>query len=354
MSKRLTIIKVAVVLATLGLTQAFADELLKPDSNRPWDAGSGFSFKEKNKKTRQSLSGIACDKEVAGERTCLVVFDEGLEARHVVIKSNGYEVDNEPIVLLRRKGDKDELDAEGATTDGKFYYVTGSHSGKRNNCKSNPVSRHVIRFAVDPNTGKAARNSDGGLTGYTSSTGLWEIMQSQPKLKNNLDECLNTGRGVNIEGLAVSNGRLYFGFRSPARNKTTKILSVEAQAFFSGEDPKPILTTIEVGGGRGIRDMQAVRDGFLLLAGPDDEDGNSQRRWRIALWNGRTNGEDVVRPNDLARLDLSGVKLRKNCDKKTPKPEAFTVIEDRKGLYRVVILSDGMCDGGPLVFSVPR
>lgn len=187
MSKRLTIIKVAVVLATLGLTQAFADDLLKPDSNRPWDAGSGFSFKEKNKeeetKTRQSLSGIACVEEVAGERTCLVVFDEGLEARHVVIKSNGYQVDNEPVVLLRRKGDKDELDAEGATTDGKFHYVTGSHSGKRNNCKSNPVSRHVIRFAVDPNTGKAARNSDGGLAEYTSSTRLWEIMQSQPKLK---------------------------------------------------------------------------------------------------------------------------------------------------------------------------
>jgi hypothetical protein len=349
MSKRLTIIKVAVVFATLSITQAFADKLLKPESDRPWDAGSGFSFKEKDKKTRQSLSGIACVEQVAGERTCLVVFDEGVEARHVVIKSNGYQVDNEAVVLLQGKG---ELDAEGATTDGKFYYITGSHSVKRNDCSSNPMSRHVIRFAIDPETGKAARNSDGGLTGYASSTRLWDIMKSLPMLKDHVDECLSTGRGVNIEGLAVRNGRLHFGFRSPARNATTKILSVVADAFFSGADPKPVLTTIKIGGGRGIRDMQAVADGVLLLAGPDDESGNSQRRWRIALWDGRTNGEDVVRPNDLARFDLSGVKLR-NCDK-TPKPEALTVIEDRKGLYRVVILSDGMCDGGPLVFSVPR
>jgi hypothetical protein len=50
---------------------------------------------------------------------------------------------------------------------------------------------------------------------------------------------------------------------------------------------------------------------------------------------------------------LSGVKLR-SCDHEL-KPEALAVTADEPGQpYQAVIFSDGMCDGGPLRFSIPR
>jgi hypothetical protein len=58
-------------------------------------------------------------------------------------------------------------------------------------------------------------------------------------------------------------------------------------------------------------------------------------------------------PDPLARLELSGVNLR-SCDSEL-KPEALAVIDDKPGeSHQVVIFSDGMCDGGPLGFTIPR
>jgi hypothetical protein len=339
--------------------------LLKPESG-PWDAGSGFTFEKKATKTRQALSGIACPGNVSGQRVCLVVFDEGVEARFAVIQDDSYAPDGERVVLLASDG---ELDAEGAATDGRFFYVTGSHSPKRKSCKNNPDSRHVIRFAIDPKTGRALReppgDTKGALAGYKDSGRLWDIMASLRPLKEHVGDqkCLGTEppedapklkgkRGANIEGLAVKDGRLYFGFRGPAQNKQTMILSVEAEAFFSGADPKPEVTRIVVGDRRGIRDLQAVKDGILVLAGPDDDKSSEKAGWVVAWWDGKSTGNKVAEPKVLARLDLSGVQLRQ-CDEEL-KPEALTVLEETPEHYRVLILSDGMCDGGPLAFKLPR
>src|SRR5262245_38944246 len=64
----------------------------------PWKGGK-FNFASSEKKTRKSLSGIACaTRNVAGQ-TCLVVFDEGVEARYITLSADGYRVDNEAVVL---------------------------------------------------------------------------------------------------------------------------------------------------------------------------------------------------------------------------------------------------------------
>ena len=60
----------------------------------------------------------------------------------------------------------------------------------------------------------------------------------------------------------------------------------------------------------------------------------------------------MATPRLLATLDLSSVALRA-CDDEL-KPEALTVLADTEHSYRVLVLSDGMCDGGPLAFTVPR
>lgn len=349
---------------------------VKPVSG-PWDSGAGFAFdlgKKKLQKTRQSVSGMACTLDAKQQRICLMAFDEGSEARYAHLTDQTLRPDPEAVALLAdaRGG---ELDAEGAATDGRYFYVTGSHSAKRSDCASNPDSRHVIRFRLDPATGRALRapagNAGGALVDYAETGRLWAIMQAQPGLAAHVGErkCLGSEpppkqpkggpalvgqQGVNIEGLAVQNGRLYFGFRGPVLDGVAQVLALDADALFDGGDPKAVVTPMALGPHRGIRDMVAVQTGFLLLAGPDDGASNKNVGWTVSWWDGKaaTGSAGVVTPKLLATLDLSGVKLRA-CDAEL-KPEAMTVLNETPEAYTLLVLSDGMCDGGPLAFTIPR
>ena len=358
-----------------SLPPALSPPTIKPTSG-PWDAGAGFAFdlgKKKTLKTRQSVSGIACNLNAQQQRVCLLAFDEGVEARYATVSDQRLVADPE-VVVLRTAGAGSELDAEGAATDGRYFYVTGSHSAKRSDCASNPESRHVIRFRLDPATGRALRspanNPQGALVDYADTGRLWDIMQAQPTLAAHVGErkCLGSEppskapslagqQGVNIEGLAVRGGTLYFGFRGPVvsdksdAGSVAKVLAVNADALFAGGEPQAAVTSIALGAHRGIRDMVAVKTGLLLLAGPDDSAANKDVGWTVAWWDGKASGQ-IVTPKVLAILDLSGVKLR-GCDEEL-KPEAITVLEETPEAYKLLVLSDGMCDGGALAFTVAR
>jgi len=344
---------------------------LQPDSG-PWDSGAGFRFdlsKKEIKHTRQSVSGMACNLDARGRRICLMAFDEGAQARYAYLDGQALVPDAEPVALRLGSG---EIDAEGAATDGRYVYVTGSHSAKRGDCASNPDSRHVLRLALDAATGRAVRpagSQQGAPADYADSGRLWAIMQAQPTLAPYVGErkCLGEAppdeaphlsgqQGANIEGLAVKDGRLYFGFRGPVLQDTALVLAVDADALFgaqAGRDPKASVTRLALGKNRGIRDMLAVQDGFLLLAGPDDSRAHQDAGWVVAWWDGQSAAEGrVAAPKILAALDLSRVPLRK-CDKEL-KPEAMTVLQETPAAYKLLVLSDGLCDGGPLAFTVAR
>lgn len=337
-------------------------DLAKPSAG-PLDAGNGFIFAQKPKKTRQSLSGIACPGLSAAPHLCLAVFDEGVEARYLTIEAKAIKPDQEAVSLIPGSG---ELDAEAAATDGQFYYVAGSHAAKRKSCETNPASRHLIRMPIDPATGRAKRDGEGKLVKTSDNGALWTLMAGLPGLKDHVGDkmCLGTEppeeapglkgkRGVNIEGLAVRDKRLFIGFRGPAQGSTTKILSVAVEALFEGKAPEAKLDTLLVGEGRAVRDLLAVSDGILILAGPDDDSKNEGKDFVVLRWDGKDNGGAVIEPMPLAKLDLSTVK-RRGCDDEI-KPEGLAVIEDKPGApYQALIFSDGMCDGGPLRFGIRR
>lgn len=330
---------------------------LRPQAG-PLDAGVGFAFARKSEETRQALSGIACPAVPNAPGLCLAVFDEGGEARYVTIEGKSIRPNAERVVLIPGKI---ELDGEAAATDGTFYYVVGSHSAKRGKCKSNPESRHLIRFRLDPETGRGKRGNDGALVDFTDTGALWTLMRRVTGLKEHVGEgmCLGTTgdgkNGVNIEGMAVRDGRLFFGFRGPVGKDGARILSIDARALFEGGDADPKLSTVALGKGRSIRDLIAVSDGILVLAGPDDDEDNEKRGFTVSRWNSQ-NGKDNLKP--LATLDLDGVP-RRNCSEKIKrkeiKPEALAVLDDRPGQpYQAIVFSDGLCDGGALRFSIPR
>ena len=322
---------------------------LRPDGGL-WDVGTGFEFalkENKARKTRRSISGVACHLNAGGERICLLAFDEGAQARYATVRPNQLVPDPQPVVLASGPG---ELDAEAAATDGRYLYVTGSHSAKRADCSSNPSSRHVFRLTLDPATGRGKPDS------LTESDRLWDIMKTVPVLKDHVGErqCLGSEpsqRGINIEGLAVSGERLYFGFRGPVIDGEAWVLSVDSAALFGRANPAPQLSRLALGPNRGVRDLVAVKDGFLILAGPDDGASTQALPWTLHFWDGKSSA-NLAASRLLATLGVSNVALRA-CDSEL-KPEAITVLEDNADSLRVLVLSDGMCDGGPLAFTVPR
>jgi len=331
-------------LAILLAPPAAADAPKVMPEGPVWDTSPGFVFPgaDKPKKLRRSLSGIACSGESNGPRRCIAVFDEGGEARYAIIDGERLIPQPEHILLLAGNG---ELDAEGAVSDAGFAYITGSHSRTRGSCAANPDSRHVYRLALQPD-GRVRPSSQP----VDDQGQLWRLLSANPELGPFADKCLGqNGHGINIEGLAARNGQLYFGFREPARDRKAYILCVAARALFEGGDLTPRLFTIEAGKASGIRDLLAVREGLLVLVGPDDDSKNVP--WWIGFWDGSDAGTHI-RLRQLAELKLPAVS-GDDCQREI-KPEAMTLLADGPDFRRVLILSDGMCDGGPLAFRIPK
>lgn len=309
-------------------------------------------------KARRAVSGIACGSD-GSIQNCLVVVDEGGKAQFATLGMDSLEPAGQPIALLASGR---ELDAEGAATDGQYFYVVGSHSVKRKGCTSNPASRHLVRF-------KATWTASQGdlprlkVDGLQDSDKLWSLMQRDAYLGRHIDGCLGSGTGgrpeqmrrrpgLNIEGIAVQEGRLYVGFRGPSEAGMVPVYSVEASALFDGSDAKPRLERLQVGRRVGIRDMVAGANTILLLLGPDDHDVIGPARWWVAEWKPSEAARPPNRPRMLAELDLSNAQFETCVD--AVKPEALSIIETTANAYRIVVLSDGVCDGGALLFNVPR
>lgn len=352
----------AVIWLLLCCTTAFAQTASQAPTLAPsgpiWDSGGGFVFDvkaKKQQKTRQSASGIACTVNASQQRVCLIAFDEGTQAGFATLKGDALVPDPQVFQFTGLHG---ELDAEAAATDGRYVYVTGSHSAKRGDCASNPDSRFVLRLRLDPATGRTLP------TDQVDSGRLWAVMQAQPELQAYVGErkCLGSEpppkapglsgqQGINIEGLAVLGQRLIFGFRGPVINGAALTLAVDAAALFGRGDVKPQVTRLALGAHRGIRDMVRVSDGMLVLAGPDDDRASQKQGWALFWWDGLAS-RSLVQPRLLARLDIGAVKLRA-CDAEI-KPEALTVLQETQSGYQLLVLSDGMCDGGPLTLNVPK
>lgn len=353
-----SLLPVLPVLASLALccSLARAQPLGAVPSMAPigkaWPAGAGFQFADAEKKTRRSVSGIACAPNAAHASVCLLAFDEGMEARFAEIGA-GKLVPLPGGVRFAVPGK--ELDAEAAATDGRFFYVAGSHAVKRSDCEANPSSRYVLRFARDPATGRALAAAAGGdlPAGYQHTTRLLALMQANAQLRDSLREgrCLGAG-GMDIEAMALRDGRLHFGLRGPTDGGHAYIASVDADALFGQADAALQVARVPVGAKRGLRDMAPASRGMLLLAGPDDHRDSAEAGWSIVMWNDSPAPGQPAETRTLATLDLSKVGLSK-CDKET-KPEALAVLAETATSYRVLVLSDGMCDGGPLVFDIPR
>jgi hypothetical protein len=180
-----------------------------------------------------------------------------------------------------------EADIEAITANGGHLYVVGSHSTRRKRLKpehslrknrerllqvqSDPARNRLFRIAFDPAAGTVGKLEQIDLGKRLRKDPLLGLFVGVPSKEN----------GIDIEGLAFRDGRLYVGFRGPVlRDNYVPVMTLEF------DRPKQYVLKFVRLDGQGIRDMVAIADGLLILSGPVNDapgpfclwwwDGNDQ------------------------------------------------------------------------------
>lgn len=307
------------------------------DDGTAWTVQPKFDGK---KKLRKSISGAAC--APVSPPVCLVALDEKQHTQFFTIQDKTI-VPGAVIRLLPKKIDGEktgEIDAEGAAYGDGYFYLSGSHGLSRKKAKYDPSSFFLFRFPVDTATGYPAFEfSKKSVAGEIERThALQAILKEAPDpIGKYAEQPLGEGAGgVNIEGLAYRDGRIFIGLRGPSIDGTAFIRSVNADALFS--DKKPDLETIELalGSGTGVRDLAAVSDGLLVLAGPVQSKGEYS----------------------IHHLALPSGALKKLADLEMPekdqKAETVLVLKEGPETVKILIMYDGAKDGGPREYLLTK
>ncbi len=295
-----------------------------------------------NAKQNNSISAIDANNDFF-----IVGADEGNEVKILKFDGDGYKV----VGRIELNTTKKEIDIEGITSEDNTVYVIGSHSWKRKKidpAKSYEDNRNKI---LSPSSVETALDRDylccfhldaDGNISEVKETSLRSLIDNNVVLKI-FSQIPSKENGVDIEGIAVRNGQLYIGFRGPVlRENWVPILKCKFSIPIVGAD----LVFVNLGG-RGVRDLTRVGDGFLILAGSV---GDGLDSYQIYFWDGedcllgtRTSGK-VGQIKLLGNISVDGDK----------KPEGLTLLKESDTNYEVLIVYDNVRNGEPTRFRITK
>jgi hypothetical protein len=281
-------------------------------------------YNDNNK--NKSISAI----EVVGDRL-IIGADEGNKIKILKHNGEGYVVERG----ISLSNDK-EIDIEGIACEGEMVYVVGSHSAKREQIdvdRSYEQNRKAIKTVLSES--QRDRLFRLNLNGDTEieQTSLRPIIDRHDLLQL-FSKIPSKENGINIEGMAVLNGLLYIGFRGPVlRGNWVPILKCKFATPIDLAD----LVLVNLGG-RGIRDLTPVKNGFLILAGPVGEGEDS---YQIYAWD----GEDCL-PGTRTSGKMGQIKLLGEIPVfDNTKAEGIALLTESLLDYEVVIVFDGVENG---------
>ncbi|MGD1917663.1 MAG: DUF3616 domain-containing protein [Pleurocapsa sp.] len=237
---------------------------------------------------------------------------------------------NKNIKLLVDKS-KSEIDIEGIAVSNNIVYVVGSHSLQKETTPDENARKNIFRFEIDPDTCK--------LKSPIVKASLQAIL-SQDKILNQFFNLPHSKNGVDIEGIAVKNEYLYFGFRTPILyNKYTPVVVVKFEDINRTDSYKLHCINLD---GNGIRDIVAVDRVFLVLT---DETGNNGNNYQVYFWDGSYGLSKSINI-EKAKL-LSEIPAKKNT-----RAEGLTILQETNESYRILVVYDGIAEGNPTIFEI--
>ncbi len=283
----------------------------------------------------QDLSAVA-----GGPALLLVASDEDarIQLLDPLPEGHGFRARENPIQLLE---DGDEIDIEGLAMSGGWVYAVGSHSLLRKAFDpDDPVRKNRERALLavhDEARDRLLRlrlDTSGRVAGPIESSSLRGILEKDPLL-GPFSRIPGKENGVDIEGLAVAGDRLFLGFRSPVlRSGHVPVLVL---AF---DDPQSYELRLVDLGGRGIRDMQRVEGGFLLLAAGDGPA-------TVFFWDGSDQVPGKDRPAARA-IPLGEVPAPEGA-----RPEGLTVLRESPASWEALVVHDGSTSATLIRISKP-
>ena len=253
-------------------------------------------------------------------------------------------------ILLVKGAKAEEMDIEGIAVDGNTVFVVGSHSSLRKRLSPDKnYQTNRSRFLDSEIDTQKSRNrlcrltvDSEGKGSKIEFTNLGDIIRGDPVLRT-FSQIPGKENGVDIEGIAVKETWLYVGFRSPVfRGNYVPVMKFQ---FHTPTDYELLFVNL---GGRGIRDITAVSDGFLIVAGPPgDVDGSYQ----LYHWD----GQDVIPGKDRDSRDIGTVKLLGGIPlPANGKAEGVVVLQELPTSYEIVIVYDGVSGGSPQRFRAAK
>ncbi|MDR7267718.1 hypothetical protein J2X20_000347 [Pelomonas saccharophila] len=253
-----------------------------------------------------------------------------LDARHFIVADD----EHNRLTIYRRgevravsqvdldkflKADK-EADLEGAAQVGNRIYWIASHA--RNSAGKVREDRQRF-FATE------IRGSTIEPIGKPYTVLLADLLAAAPlaplKLSDAAGRAAEAMGGFNIEGLAAApDGSLLIGLRNPIPQGRALIIPLlNPAALVEGKGPARFGSAIRLDlGGRGVRSLERIGNGYLIVAGPTGDEGT----FALFRWSGKPIDMPVPVKAELGTL----------------RPEALFAWPDGQ----ITLLSD---DGGVMV-----
>ena len=163
----------------------------------------------------------------------------------------------------------DAPNVEGAAHDDRFFYIVTSR-GKIASANQVDPTFLVARFTPDA-AGRPILNAP-ATSGIQISDRVRVALTTGIPIPQIAGQKLDRAN-AQIEGIAVKDlGRLrtvHLGFRAPVISGQAFILSISAESLFATSGAlDATVHPIALGSDVGVRDLAAVADGVLILAGP--------------------------------------------------------------------------------------
>jgi Protein of unknown function (DUF3616) len=306
-----------------------------------------------------NISGLACMPSDAALSTCLVIDDEGRFAQIAII-GNGQVAAGARLPLIGRKPSREtvgqppdepacsggerkfrDLDGEAVAYAEPFFYVVGSHGCSRHSNKFRSSSFILARIR-DARIANPSAGATLDPSGVETSYRLSEALAAAPSIRPYFTRDLMSANGLNVEGLAVSGGKLFAGLRAPTLDGTAFIIAIEADRLFdervSINEGDVRVISVPIGAGRGIRDLTWLNDGqLLILSGP---------------------AQDAKVPFEIHVLDILAETSRllgtldELPDATGAKAEAISVLSQHGNVVDVLVMFDGLPSGGPREYTI--